>query len=154
LLYLGAIKKIPKIIGVQAVGSSFIYNAFYKNNFDLNYKASTIADSISVNAARNGYSAVRDLKSVDGEMVLVSDDEILYSQYYLSRMSGVFCEPSSAASVAGFLKLKEKIDKNKTVVLLITGHGLKDIDSAVKSVNFPKIFEADIDYILDNIILK
>ena len=154
LKFLGAIKKIPKIIGVQAEGSSFIYNAFYKNNFDLNYKASTIADSISVNAARNGYSAVRDLKSVEGEMVQVSDDEILYSQYYLSKMSGVFCEPSSAASVAGFLKLKEKIDKNKTVVLLITGHGLKDIDSALKSVNYPETFKADIDYIINNINLK
>ena len=154
LMFLGAIKKFPKIIGVQAEGSSFIFNAFYKGNYDLNYKASTIADSISVNAARNGYSAVKDLKTAKGEMATVSDDEILYAQNYLSKMSGIFCEPSSAASFAGFLKLQESIDKNKTVVLLLTGHGLKDIDSAVKSIKFPKAFKADIDYILDNINLK
>lgn len=149
--YLGVIKNLPKIIGVQAEKSSFIYNAFYKGQFDLNYKASTIADSISVNTARNGYTAVNDLKSAEGEMILVSDDEILSAQNYVSKMSGIFCEPSSAASFAGFLKFKGSISKNKSVVLLLTGHGLKDIDSAVKSIKFPKIFEADIDYIIDNI---
>ncbi len=154
LKFLGAINKIPKIIGVQTEGSSFIYNAFYKDYFDLNYKAATIADSISVNVARNGYSAVKDLKSVEGELVVVSDDEILYSQSYLSRMSGIFCEPSSAAAFAGFLKIKKRIAKDKNVVVLLTGHGLKDIDNALKSVKFPKIFEADIDYILDNLNLK
>ena len=151
LKYLGAIKKLPKIIGVQAENSSFIYNAFYNRKFDLNYKASTIADSISVNTARNGFTAVDDLKSVEGEMILVSDEEILSAQNYVSKMSGIFCEPSSAASFAGFLKLKGSIAKNKSVVLLLTGHGLKDIDSAVKSIKFPKNFEADIDYIIDNI---
>ncbi len=151
LKYLGVIKNLPKIIGVQAEKSSFIYNAFYKGQFDLNYKASTIADSISVNIARNGYTAVNDLKSVEGEIILVSDDEILLAQNYVSKMSGIFCEPSSAASFAGFLKFKGSISKNKSVVLLLTGHGLKDIDSAVKSIKFPKIFEADIDYIIDNI---
>jgi threonine synthase len=149
--YLGIIKNLPKIIGVQAEKSSFIYNAFYKGQFDLNYKASTIADSISVNTARNRYTAVNDLKSAEGEMILVSDDEILSAQNYVSKMSGIFCEPSSAASFAGFLKFKGSISKNKSVVLLLTGHGLKDIDSAVKSIKFPKIFEADIDYIIDNI---
>lgn len=151
LKYVDIINKIPKIIGVQAENSSFIYNAFYNNVFDLNYKASTIADSISVNVARNGYAAVKDLKSIEGEMVMVSDNEIMSAQHQLSKMSGVFCEPSSAASFAGFLKLKGNISKNKSVVLLLTGHGLKDIDTALKSVEFPKTFEADIDYIMENL---
>jgi len=151
LKYLGFINKIPTIIGVQAEHSSFIYNAFYNDVFDFNYKATTVADSILVNAARNGYTAVNDLKSIEGEMVLVSDKEILSAQHYVSKMSGVFCEPSSAASFAGFLKLKKNISKNKSVVLLLTGHGLKDIDTAVKSINFPNSFEADIDYIIDNL---
>jgi len=154
LKYLGAINKIPKIIGVQAENSSFIYNAFYNNKFELDYKASTIADSISVNVARNGYTAVKDLKSVQGEMVLVSDEEIMYAQHHLAKKTGVFCEPSSAASFAGFLKLKENISKDKLVVLLLTGHGLKDIDTALKSVEFPKTYEADIDYIMDRINIK
>jgi len=154
LKYLGIINKIPKIVGVQAEKSSFIYNAFYNNKFELSYKASTIADSISVNVARNGYTAIKDLKSVEGEMVLVSDEEIMYAQHHLAKTSGVFCEPSSAASFAGFLKLKENISNDKLVVLLLTGHGLKDIDNALKSVEFPKTFEADIDYIMDRINIK
>ena len=151
LKYLGIINKIPKIFGVQAENSSFIYDAFYNNVFNFNYKASTIADSISVNVARNGYTAVNDLKTIEGEMVLVSDEEIMFAQHRLSKMSGVFCEPSSAASFAGFLKLRENISKNKSIVLLLTGHGLKDIDTALKSIKFPKSFEADIDYIIDNL---
>ena len=151
LKYLGIINKIPKIFGVQAENSSFIYDAFYNNVFNFNYKASTIADSISVNVGRNGYTAVNDLKTIEGEMVLVSDEEIMFAQHQLSKMSGVFCEPSSAASFAGFLKLRENISKNKSVVLLLTGHGLKDIDTALKSIKFPKSFEADIDYIIDNL---
>ena len=84
-------------------------------------------------------------------MLLVSDEEIMVAQHRLSKMSGVFCEPSSAASFAGFLKLRENISKNKSIVLLLTGHGLKDIDTALKSIKFPKSFEADIDYIIDNL---
>ena len=148
---LGMINKIPKIIGVQSEKSSFIYKAFYNDRFELDYKASTIADSISVNVARNGYTAVKDLKSVEGEIVLVSDEEILSAQYYLSKMSGIFCEPSSAASFAGFKKIKNVRFKNKTVVLLLTGHGLKDVDTALKSIKFPKAFKADIDYIINNL---
>lgn len=151
LMFLGRIKKIPKIIGVQAENSSFIYNAFKNNNFDFNYKVSTVADSISVNVARNGYSAVKDLKTFNGEMVLVSDKEILSAQYQISKSSGVFCEPSSAASFAGFLKMKKNISKNKTIVLLLTGHGLKDIDTALKSVKLPQTYEADINYIMKNL---
>jgi len=91
------------------------------------------------------------LKSVEGEMVLVSDEEILSAQNYLSKKSGIFCEPSSAASFAGFLKMNKKILKENFIVLLLTGHGLKDIDAALKSVKFPKIFKPDIDYIIDNL---
>jgi len=151
LLYLGRIKKIPQIIGVQAENSSFIYNAFKNNSYDFNYKASTIADSISVNVARNGYSAVKDLKVVKGEMILISDEEILSSQHQLSSSSGVFCEPSSAAAFAGFLKMKKNISQDKSVVILLTGHGLKDIDTALRSVKLPQTYEADINYIMKNL---
>jgi threonine synthase len=151
LQFIGALKKIPKIIAVQAEGSSFIYSAFHKNKFDLTYKASTIADSISVNAARNGYTAVTDLKKVKGDVVLVSDTEILDAQKYLSRMSGIFCEPSSAASFAGFLRMKEEIPRRANIVLLLTGHGLKDIDNAMKNLSFPKVFEPDIDVIMKSL---
>ncbi len=148
LLQVGLLKSIPKIIGVQAEGSSFIYTAYYHGNYDFNYKASTVADSISVNVARNGYTAVDDLRRVRGDVVLVSDNDILEAQHYISRTSGIFCEPSSAASFAGFAKIKDTLPRDATIVLLLTGHGLKDIDSAMKSVTFPQSFEPDIDKIL------
>ena len=84
-------------------------------------------------------------------MVPVSDKEILSAQYKLSSSSGVFCEPSSAASFAGFLKLKKDIPKNKSVVLLLTGHGLKDIDTAFKTVKLPRTYKADINFIMKNL---
>ena len=148
LKYIGAINKIPTIVGVQAKGSSFIHSAFYENKFDLNYKADTVADSISVNVARNGYTAVADLKKVRGEIVLVEDKEILDAQKYLSRMSGIFCEPSSAASFAGFLKMKERIPRSKRIVFLLTGHGLKDVDNAMKALSFPKVCEPEIETVM------
>lgn len=148
LKYIGLMEKIPKIIAVQSEGSRFIYDAFHFNKFDLNYKASTIADSISVDAARNGYCAVNDLKEVNGDVILVSDEEILQAQKYLSSSSGIFCEPSSAASFAGFVKAKNSISKNDVVVCMLTGHGLKDIESATKMIDFPESYIPDIDYIL------
>ncbi len=148
LQFLGLIKEIPEIIGVQAERSSFLYNAFYKSKFELDYKAKTIADSISVNIARNAITAIQHLKKANGKLILVSDKEILEVQSYLSRKSGIFCEPSSAASFAGFVKINKKISKDAEVIILLTGHGLKDIESASKIVKFPEPFEPDLDSIL------
>lgn len=151
LKFLGAINKLPEIVGVQAENSSFIYNAFLNNKYDFKYKASTLADSISVNVARNGYTALNDLKKIDGKMITVNDEEILSAQRKLSSSSGVFCEPSSAASFAGFLKMSENIQNDKNTVLLLTGHGLKDIDTAIKGIEFPDSYEPDINYIMKNL---
>ncbi|MDP1994900.1 MAG: threonine synthase [Ignavibacteria bacterium] len=147
LQFLGLVKKLPNIIAVQAEGSRFLFDAFHFDKWDLQYKADTVADSISVNVARNGYCAVADLKTVNGDIVLVSDDEILSAQKLLSQKTGIFCEPSSAASFAGLLKMKETISKDATVVCLLTGNGLKDIDSAIKKVNFPKTIPPDLEII-------
>lgn len=148
LKFLGLIKELPQFIGVQAEKSSFLYNAFYKNKFELKYKADTIADSISVNVARNAYIAIHHLKTANGKIILVSDKEILEAQNYLSRKSGVFCEPSSAASFAGFIKMSRKISKDEGVIILLTGHGLKDIESASKIIKYPEAFEPDLNLIL------
>ena len=148
LKFIGAIDSMPKVIGVQSEGSAFIHKAFTKGTFDFAYKAHTIADSISVDIARNAYAAVEDLRALSGEVVLVSDDEILGAQKILSAKSGLFCEPSSAASFAGFLKMKDRIPADASVVLLLTGHGLKDVDSATKSVAFPAPVEPNIEAVL------
>lgn len=147
LQFIGLIKNIPKIVAVQANGSCFLFDAFHFDTWDLKYKADTVADSISVNVARNGYCSVADLKIVGGDVVLVSDDEILSAQKLLSQKTGIFCEPSSAASFAGLLKMKETISNKAKVVCLLTGHGLKDVDSAIKKINFPNTFPPDLEII-------
>jgi threonine synthase len=148
LMFLGLIKRMPKIIGVQSTKSKFLYEAFKNGNFDLSYKATTIADSISVDVARNGYSAVYDLRNVNGDIILVSDEEILSAQRYISMNTGIFSEPSSATAAAGFLKMKDNIQRESTVVVLLSGHGLKDIESASKIVDLPETYEPDINQII------
>lgn len=144
LKYTNALKKFPKIIAVQSDKSSFIYNGFKHNDFNLSYKATTIADSISVDIARNGYKAVNDLKKVNGDVILVSDNEILSAQLELSKLAGVFSEPAGATSYAGFLKYREQIKKDETVAILITGNGLKDLNNASKLIKIPEAIEPNI----------
>jgi len=136
LMQLGIIDRIPTIIAVQAEGSDAIASAFESGNFSP-IDAHTVADSISVGIPRNGYYALKQLKQYKGKCVTVSDDAILAAQKELSSKAGLFAEPAAAASHAGFLKMKDEIDKYATVVLLVTGNGLKDIDSAMTKIDFP-----------------
>lgn len=154
LKFLGLIDTVPVVVGVQAEKSSFLYKALYENVFDLNYRAGTIADSISVNVARNGYTALHDLKESGGTIVTVSDSEILEAQKLASRTAGIFSEPSSAAALAGFIKMKESIPDGDNVVILLTGHGLKDIEVSSKKLKFPEVFEPDIGGIIKHFGLK
>ncbi|MBU4443607.1 threonine synthase [bacterium] len=134
---MGFLDKIPTIIAVQAEGSDAIARAFKECGFT-EIDAHTVADSISVGIPRNGYYALKQLKQYNGKCVTVSDEEILIAQKELSSKAGLFTEPAAAASYAGFLKMRQKIHNDATVVLLTTGNGLKDIDSAIKGVQFPK----------------
>jgi len=136
LLKFGIIEKIPTIVAVQAEGSNAIAKAFESGNFTP-ISACTIADSISVGIPRNGYYALKQLRQYNGKCVTVTDEAILAAQKELSAKTGLFAEPAAAASFAGFLKMQGEIDKDATVVLLVTGNGLKDIDSAMKKIDFP-----------------
>ena len=129
----GLARKIPKIFGVQADGSDGVCRIFESGVFEYR-EPSTVADSISVGIPRNGYLAARFLKRYMGECIRVSDEDILRAQVLLSQNTGVFSEPAGAASLAGFLKVKERIPKHESVVLLITGAGLKDIKSAIMAL--------------------
>ena len=131
------IGKLPKIIAVQAENSDALTRAFEKGDFEEPVAANTIADSISVDVPANGYYALRVLKEAGGDCIRVSDEEILKAQRQLSSTSGLFVEPSSAASLAGLSKMKDQIPEDNTVVLMATGNGLKDIDSAGKGVEIP-----------------
>jgi len=132
---LGLIESIPIIYAVQAEGSCAISRAFQAGDFTPPLPSQTLADSISVDIPRNGYLALKKLKAHNGKCITVTDAEILTAQYKLASSAGLFAEPSSSASFAGFLKTKEELDPEMTIVLLITGNGLKDIETAQRGVN-------------------
>ncbi|MCK4421719.1 pyridoxal-phosphate dependent enzyme [candidate division WOR-3 bacterium] len=135
---LGITKNIPLIYAVQAEGSSAICRALVKGDFESSITAATVADSICVSVPRNGYYALKQLRDYKGKCITVSDEEILAAQRELSSRTGLFTEPAGAASYAGFLKVRNELSKDATIVLLATGNGLKDIESALKGLQLPQ----------------
>ena len=137
LLDLGLIDRIPMITGVQAEGSCPIYKAITENSERVNFgPADTIADSISVGAPRNWAKALRAIRKSGGTAVTVSDNEILSAIPELARSSGVFGEPAGVTGFAGFRKmaLAGETGQDETIAVVVTGNGLKDIESAKRSV--------------------
>ena len=134
LLAHSLIQRIPTIFAVQATGSAAISRAFRYGKFTTPVSALTVADSISVDVPRGGYFALQRLKKHGGEVVEVSDDEILGAQHELSASTGLFAEPAAAAAAAGFMKAKNRLPKDACCVVLLTGNGLKDVGSALTGV--------------------
>ena len=139
LIALGALEKMPTIWAAQAEGSSAIARALacdpsIVDPFEPVVPATTAADSISVDSPRNGYYALEKLRKYGGKAVTVSDQEIFAAQRLVSSRSGLFAEPSSACAFAGFLKARAQLDPASTVVVMLTGSGLKDIKNAARAV--------------------
>jgi threonine synthase len=96
----------------------------------------TLADSIAVGTPRNWRRALKQIRLSSGEMIAVSDDEILEAMRTTARLGAVFGEPAGVTGVAGLRKAIEKgiVKKNESVLCMITGNGLKDIQSAKQAV--------------------
>jgi len=148
LMQFGYIKKLPMVIGVQAEGSDSVYQGFNSGVPVILDKTNTIADSISVSAPRNGIRAIKDIKETNGFCVRVSDEEILEAQSILGKTSGIFSEPAASSSLAGFIKIKDKLDKDSSIVILSTGDGLKDIESAKKNIEIETPIKPNIDEVI------
>ena len=135
LVELGWIKKLPKIIGVQSEGSNALIRYLETNKFEYR-PASTIADGICSGAPRNLYMAADAIKNSSGFGIEVTDREILEAQKTIANSIGILAEPAGAASYAGYKKVIETTNINQTddVIILLTGSGLKDIQS-LKSWN-------------------
>jgi threonine synthase len=144
LISVGLAQKMPTIHGIQAVGSNVISTAMSTGKFT-QIHSNTIADSISVDMPRNGFHALENLKRYNGRCLEVTDEEILDAQRFLSRQSGLFTEPASAAAFAGLMRTSKLIGSGETVVVLATGSGLKDVDSALKGIRFPEKLVKTID---------
>ena len=137
---------MPQLVGVQAEGSAAIKNAYEKGGPVVPVSAQTIADSISVDRPRAAGQALRGLRDTHGIMVAVSDEEILEAMRVLGRSEGVFGEPAGVTSLAGVMKLKRegRIGPDETVVTIITGNGLKDVETAMKAVGQPHLIENNV----------
>ena len=140
LLALGWIEQMPRLIGVQAEGSSFMFQA-WESGEDVLTKApidaQTVADSISAGLPRDRLKAMAAVKETDGAYISVTDEEILAAIPAMARGSGVFGEPAGATAYAGLVKAVDKglVLASDRIVVLNTGNGLKDIASAMKSVD-------------------
>ncbi|HUW42222.1 MAG TPA: pyridoxal-phosphate dependent enzyme [Rectinemataceae bacterium] len=134
LMRLGRIDRMPRVWACQAQGSSALARALESGGFGPPVPSDTIADSISVDVPRNGAYSLSKLKRHGGAAAVVSDEELLAAQRMLSSKAGLFAEPSSSAALAGFLKVRDRLDRNSIVVLLVTGSGLKDLKSAARAV--------------------
>lgn len=139
LLALGWISRLPQMIGVQAAGASPLVTAWRDNKPLEPVDAQTIADSISVGIPRDGEAALRAVRETGGRFLSVSDDEIVDAMRILPRHAAVFAEPAGATGMAGLVSMvKDKsIALDETVVVVVTGNGLKDVDSAVKAGGQP-----------------
>jgi threonine synthase len=149
LMKLGLIERLPQIIPVQAEGSCAIVDAISAaiplNNI-CHPNASTIADSICVSAPACGNWALKIVRETGGFGVKVTDDEIMSAEKELAAYAGIFAEPAAAAGFAGLIRsAKEgRVGPDDTVVVLITGTGLKDIPAAMKVIEIPPAIEPDI----------
>lgn len=137
----GISKRLPKMLGFQAAGSAPIVEG------RIIEKPQTIATAIKIGNPASWQSAVNAAKESGGLIDKVTDDEILDAYRKLASTEGVFCEPASAASLAGVSKLYKQGyfgDKEASVVCTLTGHGLKDPELAVKTVGQPRVCKADV----------
>ena len=148
LLALGWIEKMPKIMGVQATGSAACYNAWRAHTETITpVDAQTIADSISVGLPRDGVRAVRAATQTGGAYLIVTDDEILDAMRVLARQAAVFSEPAGATAYAGLVKAIQQgmAQPDETIVVLVTGNGLKDVKSAIKAAGQAQHIEPNLD---------
>jgi len=124
----GIITRLPRLLSVQAESSDAITRYFETGKYSDAVKPSTFADSISVKTPSNAHWAVQALKESNGASITVTDEEISKAQLLLARTTGIFAEPAASAALAGLIKATDKhiLCRLDQVVLLVTGHGLKD----------------------------
>ena len=146
----GFIDRLPRLISVQAEGCCPLNRAVQTGRPWAPMEENTLADSIAVGVPRNPDKALRAIRESDGVAVNVSDGEILEAMRLLGRTQGVFGEPAGAAGTAGVKKALELglISPDSTVVSIVTGNGLKDVQNGIKAAGEPMLVSPDMDALL------
>jgi threonine synthase len=124
----GRIKSLPKMLGFQAAGAAPIVLGHPVE------RPETIATAIRIGNPASWKTAVAARDESGGRIDAVTDDEILSAYKLIASTEGIFCEPASAASVAGVIKMYKEgyLKRGKAVVCTLTGSGLKDPDTVFR----------------------
>lgn len=139
----GLIRKLPRLVCVQAKTSAAIHHYIRTGKYQDACRPATVADSISVSVPSNAHLARQTVLQSGGFSLTVTDGEILRGQRLLAQRTGVFAEPAAASIVAALKKLQGSplLGPKEQIVLLITGHGLKDVEAAMKTIRVPAPIE-------------
>jgi threonine synthase len=143
----GSAEGLPKMLGFQAEGSAPIVRGKVIEHPE------TVATAIRIGNPASWKQAEAARDESGGLIDMVSDDEILEAYRMMASLEGIFCEPASAASLAGVMKLSRKgfFKEGDVLVLTLTGHGLKDPDIAIrvskKPISLPPKKEAVLEYL-------
>ena len=133
--------KLPRMMGFQAAGAAPIVLGRVVE------QPQTVATAIRIGNPASWSSALKAVEESSGAIDMVSDEEILQAYATTAATEGVFCEPASAASVAGMAKLHRAgvLREGETVVCTLTGHGLKDADTAISISKQPLTVKATLE---------
>jgi threonine synthase len=131
----GRASRLPRMLGFQAAGAAPIVVGHPVEAPD------TVATAIRIGKPASWYGATAAASESGGSITAVTDEEILAAYRFLAEHESVFCEPASAASVAGLLR--SRVEEGSTVVCVLTGHGLKDPDVAIGQIAVPTVVDAD-----------
>ncbi len=137
----GRTRRVPTLFGFQATGAAPLVLGHPVEDPE------TVASAIRIGNPARGQQALGAMESSGGQVEAVSDEEILEAYRLLARREGVFCEPASAASVAGALRRASSggLRAGATVVCVLTGHGLKDPTTAIQESAAVKALPARLD---------
>lgn len=140
----GQITRLPRMMGFQAAGAAPIVLGRVVED------PQTVATAIRIGNPASWKAALRVVEESSGQIDLVTDEEILRAYGLVAAEEGVFCEPASAAAVAGVVKLSGRgaLKDGETVVCTLTGHGLKDADTAIGVSCKPLTVKADRDEVV------
>lgn len=125
----GKLRDLPRMVGVQAEGAAPIVRGYVIE------KPETIASAIRIGNPASWQGALKAASESKGDIIALTDEKILEAYWMLAREEGVFCEPASAASLAGVIEFARtgRFQGGEIVVCTLTGHGLKDPETALST---------------------